>query len=43
MSFKKLTQKIGFLPKESSLGIFVKKYADEYAIEVDFEKNAFYF
>lgn len=34
---------IGFLPKESSSGIFIKKYSDGYSIEIDFEKNTFYF
>jgi len=38
MPFKKLKQAIGFQPKENTLRIFIKKYADNYAIEVDFEK-----
>jgi len=43
MPFKKLIQAIGFQPKENTSGIFIKKYADNYAIEVDFEKQTFYF
>src|SRR5690606_19200744 len=34
-----LIKKIGFQPKENSSGIFIKKYADGYSIEVDFEKK----
>lgn len=34
---------MGFLPKENSSGIFIKKYADDYCIEVDFEKEIFNF
>ena len=36
---KKLAQIIGFQPKENTSGIFFKKYADDYAIELDFEKE----
>ena len=43
MPFKKFIQAIGFLPKENSSGIFIKNYPDNYAIEVDFEKNTFNF
>lgn len=43
MPFKKLIQAIGFQPKENTSGIFIKKYADNYAIEVDFEKQTFHF
>ena len=43
MSNKILIQKLGFLPKEGASGIFIKKYADGYAIEVDFDKKTFHF
>lgn len=43
MSNKNFIQKIGFLPKESASGIFIKKYTDGYCIEVDFEKETFHF
>ena len=43
MNQKNLIQKMGFLPKENSSGIFIKKYADDYCIEVDFEKEIFNF
>lgn len=43
MPFKNLIQAIGFLPKENTSGIFIKKYTDDYAIEVDFEKQTFHF
>lgn len=43
MSTKTLIQKIGFTPKEGSSGIFIKKYAEGYTIEVDFEKETFHF
>ncbi len=42
MKHKKLIQQLGFTPKENTSGIFQKKYGS-YAIEVDFEKNTFYF
>lgn len=43
MPTKKLIQNIGFQAKENTSGIFIKKYSDGYSIEVDFEKNTFYF
>ncbi|MCV9928053.1 restriction endonuclease subunit S [Flavobacterium sp. LS1R49] len=43
MPNKKLIQKLGFLPKENASDIFVKKYADNYCIEIDFGKNVFHF
>lgn len=43
MPTKKLIQNIGFQAKENTSGIFIKKYSDGYAIEVDFEKQTFYF
>tara|TARA_R110001583_G_scaffold174587_1_gene329037 strand:+ start:602 stop:4240 length:3639 start_codon:yes stop_codon:yes gene_type:complete len=42
MKHKNLIQQLGFTPKENTSGIFQKKYGS-YAIEVDFEKNTFYF
>lgn len=41
--YKKLAEKLGFQPKENSLGVFVKKYSGNYSIEIDFENNTFYF
>lgn len=43
MSHKKLIQLLGFIPKENASGIFIKKYADNYCIEIDFEKEIFHF
>lgn len=43
MSQKTLLNQIGFLPKENASGVFVKKYTNDYSIEVDFEKHIFYF
>jgi type I restriction enzyme M protein len=43
MHHKTLLKSIGYLPKENSSDIFIKKYADNYAIEVDFEKQKFFF
>lgn len=43
MSYKKFSQFLGFLPKENTSGIFVKKYIDGYTIEIDFEKETFFF
>lgn len=43
MPNKKLIQQLGFLPKENTSGIFIKKYIDGYCIEVDFEKDTFHF
>ena len=34
---KKLAQSIGFHPKENTSGIFIKKYANDYAIEIDYD------
>lgn len=39
MHNKNLLQTLGFSPKENSSGIYIKRYADEYSIEVDFEKE----
>ncbi len=43
MSNKIFIQKLGFLPKESASGIFIKKYTEGYCIEVDFENETFHF
>lgn len=43
MPTKKLIQELGFIPKENASGIFIKKYADGYCIEVDFEKQTYHF
>ena len=40
---KKLAQVLGFQAKENVSGIFIKKYADGYFIEIDFEKQTFFF
>ena len=42
MDYKKLIKALGFAPKENTSGIFHKKYKG-YAIEIDFEKEAFNF
>mgnify|MGYP003624152637 FL=1 len=43
MPHKKLLSILKFSPKENASGIFLKKYTTGYVIEVDFEKNTFYF
>lgn len=42
MKYKKLIQALGFTPKESTSGIFQKKYG-KHSIEIDFEKEHFNF
>ena len=42
MNPKKLIQLLGFFPKENALGVFQKKY-NNYIIEIDLEKQIFYF
>lgn len=41
MDNKKLISKIGFIPKDNTVGVFLKKYTrcDGYSIEVDFENE----
>ena len=39
MQYKNFVQKLGFTPKENTSGIFIKKYALGYAIEVDFDNE----
>ncbi|ENA1793381.1 restriction endonuclease subunit S [Flavobacterium psychrophilum] len=40
---KDLIKKLDFEPKENASAIYIKKYLDGYAIEIDFDKNTFYF
>ncbi|WP_395076862.1 restriction endonuclease subunit S [Flavobacterium sp.] len=40
---KNLAQVIGFQPKENAKDIYIKKYLDGYAIEIDFDKKTFHF
>jgi len=40
---KNLAQVIGFQAKENAKDLYIKKYKDGYAIEVDFEKQTFHF
>ncbi|MBN1463296.1 MAG: restriction endonuclease subunit S [Paludibacteraceae bacterium] len=39
MPYKNLIQVLGFIPKENTADIYIKKYADNYAIEIDFKKE----
>jgi type I restriction enzyme M protein len=39
MQYKKLIKTLGFTPKENTSDIFLKKYADRYIIELDFDKK----
>ena len=43
MDNKLLLQKLGFAPKENALDIYFKKYTDGYSLEIDFDKQTFYF
>ncbi len=43
MDSKLLIQKLGFLPKENAIDIYSKKYADSYFLEIDLNKQTFYF
>ncbi|CAC9973799.1 type I restriction enzyme HsdR N-terminal domain-containing protein [Flavobacterium panici] len=40
---KNLAEVIGFQPKENATDIFIKKYQDGYIIEIDFDRQTFYF
>ncbi|MDR2146749.1 MAG: type I restriction enzyme HsdR N-terminal domain-containing protein, partial [Tannerella sp.] len=40
MDNKKFFNVLGFLPKENTSDIFTKKYADDYSIEIDFQKES---
>lgn len=37
MPYTDFVQKLGFMPKENAVGIFYRKYGDNYCIEIDFE------
>ena len=39
MDVKKLIQSLGFQPKENTDGIFIKKYQNNYCLEIDFQKE----
>jgi type I restriction enzyme M protein len=43
MSDKTKVKILGFEPKENTSDIYIKKYCDNYALEVDFAKNTLYF
>lgn len=43
MDNKLLIQKLGFTPKENSVDVYFKEYADSYFLEIDFDKQTFYF
>jgi type I restriction enzyme M protein len=43
MSDKTNVKILGFEPKEHASDMYIKKYADNYAIEIDFAKNTLYF
>jgi type I restriction enzyme M protein len=38
---KQFIQKLEFLPKENSNNIFIKKYENNYILEIDFDKEFF--
>lgn len=40
---KKIAQVIGFQPKENASDIFIKKYQNDYCIEIDFKNQTFHF
>lgn len=40
---KKFAQVIGFQPKENASDIFIKKYQNDYCIEIDFKNEIFHF
>lgn len=39
----KIAKAIGFLPKENAIDIFIKKYQNDYCIEIDFKNQIFDF
>ncbi len=43
--YKNLIRKLGFIPKENTMGIFQKKYSkhNNYIIEINFDKKTFFF
>ena len=40
---KKIAQVIGFQPKENASDVFIKKYPNDYCIEIDFKNENFFF
>jgi len=40
---KQFVSQLGFLPKENSHNVYIKKYRDNYIIEIDLERNIFDF
>jgi len=42
-SIKRLISILGFSPKENTAGIYSKKYADDYTIEVDFPNQKIHY
>ncbi|MCK5831955.1 MAG: restriction endonuclease subunit S [Methylococcales bacterium] len=45
MDYKKISSKLGFVPKENTLGVFRKQYLSHngYSIEIDFEKELIHY
>lgn len=43
MDNKLLIQKLGFTPKENAVDVYSKEYADSYFLEIDLDKQTFYF
>jgi len=43
MDIKLLIQKLGFKPKENAVDVYTKKYIAGYSIEINFDKQTFYF
>lgn len=43
MNNKSLIQKLGFTPKENASDVYSKKYTGDYFLEIDFDKQTFYF
>lgn len=43
MDVKKLIQSLGFQPKENTDGIFIKKYQNNFCLEIDFKNQIFDF
>lgn len=40
---KSIAKAIGFQPKENATAIYIKKHLDGYVLEIDFDKQTFYF
>lgn len=43
MNHKEYISTLGFLPKEGTSDIFLKKYSEDYCIEIDLKNQTFYF